>query len=493
MTFVELLEAAGVVPDALVGNAEVTDITPDSRHAGPGSLFVCMPSLSQDSHQYVFAAAERGAVAILAHSLEGFKLAAGQARAIAWIHEDRFQDALWRIAKAFYQNPTTSMKVIGVTGTNGKTTTAWLIRQMLAGDSAYLGTLGFFLKDKEIPVANTTPFSLDLNRMLAQARESGITSLAMEVSSHALEQKRAHGLEFDAAVFTNLTQDHLDFHGTMEAYANAKRRLFTEIPRESNKEFTAALNTDDPTGAQWAREMKGRVITYGFQSGDLRGEALEVQVDRLTMKLSYQGASCVAGASLGGTFNLWNCLSAVAGMVALGFPLEEAVQRLSGAAPAPGRFEAVPNHAGMTILIDYAHTPDALVKLLQAVRALPVGRIIAVFGCGGDRDRTKRPLMARAACEGADIVVATSDNPRTEDPYAILNEIYTGLLPGVESYLIVDRQEAITKAISLARPGDVVVIAGKGHENYQLIGREKTPFDDRVAALEALDALSNIS
>ena len=488
MTLSELLKEAGVVPDALNGDAELTSITPDSRHAGPGSLFVCMPSSRQDSHAHMGSAIECGAVAVLAHSRVGYDLALSKSPCACLVTAEggHFEDAIWRIGKTFYRNPTHDMKLVGVTGTNGKTTTAWILRQMLGQGSAYLGTLGCFLPAREIPLANTTPFSLDLNQILAEARDASVTSMAMEVSSHALEQRRAHGLEFDAAIFTNLTQDHLDFHGTMEAYCSAKKKLFTDLTAYSTKPFTAVLNTDDPVGESWSKELKQGQITYGFRSGELRAQALDVRVDRLEIQVAFQGQELRAKANLGGSFNLWNCLSAVGGMLALGYSLGDSVDRLADAKPAPGRFEAVPNDSGIGILIDYAHTPDAVTKLLEAVRNLAPKRIIVVFGCGGDRDRTKRPLMAAAASHGADLTIATSDNPRTEDPESILADVKSGLLPEKQSQVILDRREAIEKAISLALPGDVVVIAGKGHESYQIVGHEKRPFDDRSAATEAL-------
>ena len=308
----------------------------------------------------------------------------------------------------------------------------------------------------------------------------------MEVSSHALDQRRVDGIDFDAAVFTNLTQDHLDYHGTMEEYANAKFRLFRELGGRSGKEFVSALNIDDPYGRLLYKELGGTVISYSTQNADLTGVALEVELERLTLRLTYRGETREIEVPLGGSFNVQNCLSAAAGMLSLGFGLQEVAKALPGVRPVPGRFEPVRNDEGIGIIVDYAHTPDALEKLLESVRSLRPSRVVTIFGCGGDRDRSKRPKMGKAASEGSDAVVLTSDNPRTEDPGEILKEIEAGLKPGVPTVTIEDRREAIGQTVKQARPGDVIVIAGKGHETYQIIGREKMPMDDREIAREAL-------
>ncbi|MBI3721928.1 MAG: UDP-N-acetylmuramoyl-L-alanyl-D-glutamate--2,6-diaminopimelate ligase, partial [Fimbriimonas ginsengisoli] len=338
----------------------------------------------------------------------------------------RFHDALWRIAKAFFSNPSGSMIVAGVTGTNGKTTTCWMLRDMfsaLGEPSGYLGTLGIRYPGTERELENTTPFPIELNRLLAEIRDAHVRFLAMEVSSHALQERRSDGVEFDAGIFTNLTQDHLDYHGTMEAYEAAKRRFFEDLPSQSSKRFVAALNVDDPVGARLADGLACEKLTYGVRSGMLRGEAVSVSVDHLKVRLAWQGESLEASVGLGGHFNVMNCLSAVAGCLALGKSLAEAGAGLSAVRPVPGRFESVPNRHGIGVIVDYAHTPDALVKLLEAARAIDHQRLITVFGCGGDRDKGKRPKMARAVSERADLTVVTSDNPRTEDPQAILKDV----------------------------------------------------------------------
>jgi UDP-N-acetylmuramyl-tripeptide synthetase len=350
-----------------------------------------------------------------------------------------------------------------------------------------LGTLGFHIDDEARELENTTPFAVQLFNLVAEARDRGMTALAMEVSSHSLAQQRVDGIDFDAAVFTNLTQDHLDFHGDMHSYAEAKKRLFTVLPAQSRKRFVAAFNINDPVGARWALEQNGPTVTYGVRNAeaDLVGTPLAVLVDSIRMNLSYRGDFDVQ-VPLGGAYNVENTLGAVAGVLALGVPLEAIAQALPNVHPVPGRFEAVRNDLGIGVIVDYAHTPDALEKLLDSVRSLTEKRVITVFGCGGDRDRTKRPKMARSASERSDLTVVTSDNPRTEDPDAIVHEVAVGILPGKEHLTIVDRAEAIGAAIHVAEPGDVVVIAGKGHENYQIIGRTKHHMDDRELARVAI-------
>lgn len=505
MNFGELFILSRVTPIKVEGDAPLFSMTIDSRQVQTGALFVCMPGTTNDSHSFIPDAAAKGAVAALVWSPEGFDLARRHGLAAALLPSSRleFNEAIWRICDAFFEHPTRSMKVVGVTGTNGKTTTAWLIRDMLAAlhyKAAYLGTLGFQLPGEERELSNTTPFAVELYNLLAEARAKGADALAMEVSSHALAERRADGIEFDAAVFTNLTQDHLDFHGSMEEYNAAKFRLFSELPKQTSKPFVGAINVEGAAGRGWAERLAGtKLVRFGVSTGvqelppgyDLIGCASEVGLDHIEMSFR-QAGGVVAGlhAKLGGSYNVENLASAVAGLVALGFGLEEACEAAKSARPVPGRFEAVQNERGIGVLVDYAHTPDALEKLLEAVRPLAPGRVTTVFGCGGDRDRTKRPKMARAVSELSDFTVVTSDNPRTEDPQSILNEVLTGIVPGRDSVDIIDRREAIAYAIEHAKPGDVVVIAGKGHENYQIIGRTKYPMDDREMAKEALEALS---
>lgn len=495
MTLSQLLSEAQVTPFAFHGDVEIEALGQDSRHVASGGLFVCNPGTTSDSHSFLGDARSNGAVAAAVHSRAGFEQAKAAGLAAFQLHEDRihFNDAVCRLCNTFFRYPTRAMKVVGVTGTNGKTTTAWLIRDMLAAlglKAGYVGTLGFQIPGEERELGNTTPYPVELWSLLAEARDKGVEAIAMEVSSHALAEHRCEYVEFDVGVFTNLTQDHLDFHGSMEEYEEAKRRLFLELPSQTDKSFTAALNMDDTAAATLANDLRPTSIRYWTHDCeyDLGVGDREVAVDHIRAELCAGAEKIEVEVALGGDYNVENLVSAVAGSMSLGYQLSELRAAIEKVRPVPGRFEAVPNNQGIGILVDYAHTPDALEKLLDAVRPLTQGRIITIFGCGGDRDRTKRPKMAKAASERSDVTVVTSDNPRTEDPQSILKEVLTGIIPGRESVDIVERRQAIAHAVEIAQPGDVVVIAGKGHENYQIIGRTKYPMDDRELAREALAA-----
>jgi len=497
VTYTELLTRAGVALDALTGDCPISGIVMDSRKAKSGSLFVCMPRTTSDSHAFIPDAVQAGARAVLANSLEGFHVAREAGICAGLVRDEQaFRDIVWRLAKVAFDNPSRGMRLVGVTGTNGKTTTAWLVRDLLRAlgrRAAYLGTLGLHLPESERELANTTPFSIELNELLAEARDAQVDALAMEVSSHALQERRADGVEFDVGVFTNLTQDHLDYHGTMEAYENAKRRLFLDLPAQADKPFAAALNMDDTAAATLALDLPEHVPTVRYWTADTSYDLglldARVRVDSIEGVLVGQGVNLPFKVRLGGSYNVENLLSSVAALMALGYRLSELEEAIPQVRPVPGRFEAVPNDSGIAILVDYAHTPDALEKLLEAVRPLTEGRVITVFGCGGDRDRTKRPKMAGAASQRSDITIVTSDNPRTEDPEQIIRDILPGLVPGSAHQAIADRAEAVAHAVRLAQPGDTVVIAGKGHENYQIIGRTKHHMDDRELARAALGGL----
>jgi len=496
MRLSELVAASNASLAQQSGDADVLRPIADSRKVQPGDLFFCMPSERTDTHALIKAASKAGATAAVLHSRAGIEhalvpyvLPAGG--------ELGFREAVWRLAHTLLGHPSRALKVVGVTGTNGKTTTAWILRDLLSAcgtPAAYLGTLGYKDDAGSFEVGNTTPFAVDLANLLVDATARGAKALAMEVSSHALAERRADGTEFDAAVFTNLTQDHLDFHGSMERYADAKWRLFSDLPAQSDKSFTAAINIDDPIGAEWAARCSSPVIRYSLEASErasLTAAAESVGLDKIVLAFTWRGeVTEPAAIHLGGAYNVSNTLSAVAGMLALGFPIESVLDALPQVRPVPGRFEPVPNGLGIGIIVDYAHTPDALVKLLDAVRYLQPKRVITVFGCGGDRDGTKRPIMARAASERSDITVVTSDNPRTEDPATILAEVQAGIVAGATSVAILDRVEAVAYAVKIAQPGDAVVVAGKGHEDYQIIGHTKHPMDDRDLARRAIEARS---
>ena len=310
----------------------------------------------------------------------------------------------------------------------------------------------------------------------------------MEASSHALAERRPSGVRFEVGVFTNLSQDHLDFHGTMEEYEDAKQLLFTEYAERAGSEFRSAINVGDKVGLKWA-DIRPPTITFGAPGADLECDATEVSVDSILLHASFREDERDFRVGVGGLFNVWNAASSLATLLAMGFTLGESVEGMESVTPVPGRFESVQNGRGFGVIVDYAHTDDALKKLLESARQLQPKRIITVFGCGGDRDRAKRPKMARAASENSDVTIVTSDNPRNEDPLQILHEVEQGLVSGKTWESIVDRRAAIHRAIDLAEPGDIVVIAGKGHEDYQIIGDTKHPMDDREMAREALEAL----
>lgn len=488
MTLTELLAAAGIAPRGQTGDAgPILGLADDSRQVQVGGLFVCMPSANTDSHRFLGDARRAGAVAALVYSEAGLDAARGLGLPAAWIESADFIGSVGRLGAAFVGR--IPFEIVGVTGTNGKTTTTWMMRQALLAlgrRPAYLGTLGYEGPNGHGHLENTTPFPVELYRLFAYAAEEGVDTLVMETSSHALAQGRVAGVPFSVAVFTNLSQDHLDFHGTMEAYEAAKRSLFENFGVES-----AAICVDDPVGARWLEELSvdhPKFLGFGQDHGAVRIRPLEVRVDSIRAEFRYGGAVREETMGVGGLFNVANSVAALAGLLSLGIEFDRACEAMSSVRPVPGRFEAIPNQAGIGVIVDYAHTPDALEKLLASARALAPKRLITVFGCGGDRDRTKRPQMAAVVSSKSDLAVITSDNPRTENPAAIVRDVEAGVVHGARSETVIDRREAIFRAVGLAEAGDIVVIAGKGHEDYQIIGRTKLPMDDRVMAREALEA-----
>jgi UDP-N-acetylmuramoyl-L-alanyl-D-glutamate--2,6-diaminopimelate ligase len=486
----------GYVPFILDEACEVHSLCANSQEAQPGALFVCMPSESRDTAQFIPEAKANGAVACLVHTPEGLEIARQNHLGVIGVDpaEVSFLKYLGHLCSVFHGDPSCQMRMVGVTGTNGKTTTCWILRKALEAlgqPTAYLGTLGYITAKEHLILANTTPFPVELWTLLSMAHKNGIQNIVMEASSHGLLESRLAGVHFDVGAFTNLTQDHLDYHGTMESYAAAKKLLFTEYAATSSKPFVGVLNKEDPQGAAWAQELQNgphKLLTYGFDQSDLRVEVREIGLRALKLCFSFEGSKADSEVGLGGTFNVFNCSTAVACLLALGHSLEEACEAMRGVDAAPGRLQTIPNSHGVHVIVDYAHTPDALKKLLLSVRELRPHRVITVFGCGGDRDRAKRPLMGAVASQYSDVSIVTSDNPRTEDPQQIVNEILTGICPGAVTWNILDRQQAIHEAVRMSQPGDVVVIAGKGHEDYQIIGSTKYPMDDREIAREALAA-----
>lgn len=474
---------------------KITGVSANTAEVAEGDLFVCMPSSRRDTHAFLDEANAKGAVAALVHSAEGLATASMLGLDAVQLNPEpkrAFLGEVAAMAHSILGEPCRQLVTYGVTGTNGKTSTAIFLQQALSAadvPTAYLGTLGYGSPSgPRETLANTTPFPVELARLLARAESEGAQAITMEASSHALEENRLAHCAFDVAIFTNLSQDHLDFHGSMEAYAAAKKRLFTEwavIAREKGKVPRFALNTDDPIGAEWQKDVPG-AITFGRHSGDLRITPLQVKLDRIRLRAVYRGEQVELDLAVGGNFNVDNAAAALAGLVAGGMSLGDAAHAMASIRPVRGRFEPVPNDRGIFVIVDYAHTPDALEKLLLSAREVCTGRVITVFGCGGDRDRIKRPLMAQAAARNSDELVVTSDNPRTEDPEKILDDVVSGL-NGILFDRIADRPTAIAHAVHRANPGDLVVIAGKGHEDYQIIGHTKYPMDDVELARRALE------
>ena len=490
----ELVATLGLIESEVVIGSDpvVLGVRADSRAVEAGDLFVCMPSASRDTHSYLPDVARAGAVAVVVHSKSALKYAQGLGLAAIWIEPtgSRFNFTVGQLCRMILGDPSAKMRVIGITGTNGKTTTAWLLRQALENlgrNAAYLGTLGYLDKDGVREGENTTPFPVELWGLLADASKSGVTDFVLEASSHALQERRMAGVNLDAGVFLNLTQDHLDFHGNMENYAAAKKLLFTEWAAFSNKPFVGLINREDPRGVEWLRELPCRVLSFGGIDADVLIAAQSVGVDRIELEVRFEEDGAAASIPLGGNFNVENAGACLATLIGMGYSVEEACGAMADVKPAPGRFEPVLSDTGVSVLVDYAHTPDALAQLLGTVRELCDGRLITVFGCGGDRDRSKRPKMAMEASAGSDFVFVTSDNPRTESAQKIVDDVLVGM-SGKYS-VVLDRREAIFAAVKMAAVGDVVVIAGKGHEDYQIVGRAKSWFDDRVVAAEALSEL----
>ena len=479
MTLRELTEGMSRPVVAGDPNTDIQALAYDSRQVKPGVAFVALRGTHADGHAFIDKAIAAGASAIFAETAPPLN------HEVPWVHVPDARVALADMAAVMNGRPADKLAVCGVTGTNGKSTIAYLVHYLLNQAqirSGLLGTMFYDLGGQQVSATHTTPESLEIQQHLATMVTNGCTALSMEVSSHALHQRRVHGLQFKAAIFTNLTQDHLDYHGNMDAYFEAKVLLFQKVADQGHGHII--INGDDLWGKKLYQrfESTGRVIRYGMGvHNELRAVNVRYDSNGTQFELEAKGRLFLVKTPLIGAFNVYNTLAALAAVDAMGGNFREAINHMKNAPQVPGRLERVQEDARFSVFVDYAHTPDALVNVLETVRGLKPRRIITVFGCGGDRDRTKRPLMARAAEEGSDICLLTSDNPRTEDPKAIIADARKGF-SGRSFTTIVDRRDAIQAAIENAREGDVVVIAGKGHEDYQEIAGEKHPFDDRKVA-----------
>jgi UDP-N-acetylmuramoyl-L-alanyl-D-glutamate--2,6-diaminopimelate ligase len=502
----DLLRELPEVPSQVVGatDVEIRSLCADSRTVKPGALFFALPGLRTHGRQFVDEAVSRGAVAVAAS--EAVDVPAGTSLVVV----PAIARAMARMAAAFYGYPSRRLVLVGVTGTNGKTTVTWLLESIwrAAGRRpGVIGTVAYRIGEREWPAPLTTPQAIELQGLLAEMVEAGADSVAMEVSSHALALERTAACEWDAAVFTNLTRDHLDFHRDLESYFAAKRRLFVEGLRESSKaDRFAVVHRDDAFGRRLLEEIRERVVTFGRSpQADVRPLVVERSLRGWTGEISLGGSSLGFASTLVGDAHLDNVLAAAAVAWAQGIPPEAISRGIEACRGVPGRMERIDGEAPFAVFVDYAHTPDALERSVKALRDLAEGRLIVVFGCGGDRDRGKRPAMGEIAGRLADVVILTSDNPRTEDPQRILHEIESGVIEaglerlaepdlahaGAAGYVVLeDRRRAIRLAIRSARPQDVVLIAGKGHEPYQIVGTEKLPFDDREEARRWLAEVS---
>ncbi len=478
-------------------DAAITSVEYDSRRVRAGALFVAMRGETTDGNQYIEQAAASGATAVLTDSAAAFDAAAAGPFDIPLVEVPHGRRALAQVVAQFFHHPERALAVNGVTGTNGKTTTTFLLEQMLrqgGRETVLVGTIEYRIGQQVRPAPHTTPESRDLLALFAEAVAAGATEAVMEVSSHGLEQGRVWGVPFDTAIFTNLTRDHLDYHGTMEAYFEAKARLFVPAQGQgSPAPRVAILNVDDAAGARlvpMARAAGSSVVTYGIEDGEVRARQIAMRLDGMRFLLESPTGRAVIDTRLTGRVNVYNLLAAAAAAMARGLPLDAIAAAAPSLTPVPGRFELVNEGQDFAVAVDYAHTDDALRKAIALARELVqphAGRVITVFGCGGDRDRSKRPLMGRAAGEGSEMAVITSDNPRGEDPRAIIDDVLPGLADtGVATHVEPDRRRAICLAISLAQRGDFVLLAGKGHEKTQTIGRTALPFDDVAEARVAL-------
>lgn len=478
----ETLRAAGLLMETWgnIDNINIDHVAGDSRTVGPNGLFVAIRGVEIDGHLFIDKAVQNGAIAIVCEAASARRAFRRSGVAFARVRDSRW--ALAALAAAWYDHPSHALRTVGVTGTNGKTTVAFLLWQalgLLGAPAGFIGTIGVRVGNEALPASLTTPDALTTQRLLRRMADNGCDACAMEASSHALDQRRLAGVAFDVAVFTNLTRDHLDYHKTFSAYFAAKKTLFDRLDARA----AAVFNADDPAGARMVADTQADCISYGMEEpADIRAEVVEDALDGLALRMEGRTRRF----RLAGRFNAWNVLAAWGALRALGYGAA-ALEALEVVRPAPGRFEQMRFGDGAQVVVDFAHTPAALQAVLETIAAAkpPGAQVWCVFGCGGDRDRAKRPMMGAVAERFADRVIVTSDNPRTEDPARIAQDIRAGFADPKRALFVADRGEAIAEASRLARPGDIVLVAGKGHETRQLIGTDSRRFDDREAVRAA--------
>ena len=478
MKLSQILNGLDILASTAEPELEVTDVVNDSRTVTPGAVFVAVRGFETDGHRFIPQAVSAGAAVVICEE--------SPAVPVPYVLVADSRHALAVTARNFFGDPSSKLCVIGVTGTNGKTTTTYLIKHLLEeilhAKVGLIGTNGNMIGDEMLHSERTTPESRDLQELFTRMLEAGCTHVVMEVSSHALDLGRVEGIHFAVGIFTNLTQDHLDYHKTMENYAAAKAKLFSMCDK-------GVVNLDDAWSDFMLERAKCPVLTYSVKSnrGDLAAHDIKYSASGVKFCAVHGATIQPVSLAIPGTFSVYNALGVLACMLQLGISLQDAAEAMATATGVKGRVEVVPTDGDYTILIDYAHTPDALENVLRSMREVTEGRLVALFGCGGDRDRTKRPIMGRIAAELADFVVVTSDNPRTEEPEAIVADILEGMKDsGTPRQVIVNRPAAIEWAIEHHEPGDVIILAGKGHEDYQILGKTKIHMDEREIVADVL-------
>lgn len=463
---------------------DISALTIDSRRAASGTLFVCIKGFSTDGHKYIPAAAANGCGAVVCESEADIP----DGMTAVYVPNGS-REALAKIASAFYGEPSKKFRLIGVTGTNGKTSTTYFMETVLRSvgrKTGVIGTVGVTVDGEKLDVefaTSTTPDTIELQAIFAEMSRRGVDDVIMEVSSHGLELKKVDGSDFDTCIFTNLTQDHLDFHKTMDNYCAAKARLFKMCRY-------GVINADDSWAKEIEKQANCRFSTFGIETdADIRAYNIEYLMDRVSFTVDIGGKATDFVLHVPGRFSVYNALGVIGAALSMGISAEDIQKGIANIKGVPGRIQNIPNDLGINVIVDYAHTPDGVENILNAVREFTQGRIITVFGCGGDRDRTKRPIMGEIAGRLSDYCVVTSDNPRSEEPIDILKEIEPGVRSATENYvLVVDRRDAIVRAVNMAQKGDSVVIAGKGHENYEIFKDKTIHFDDAEEAQKALEA-----